>query len=70
MTFLLVDCNYLCAVTSLIMLQDILETESSQSIEVIDALGTKTKTCTLNLNFAGSMYLLAIMSHKNHSSGC
>lgn len=69
MTFLLPDCSYLCAVTSLIILQDILETESTQSIEVIDALGSKTKTCSLNLDFR-SAYLLVIMSHKMYLSGC
>lgn len=69
MIFLLTDCSYLCAVTSLTILQGILENESTQSIEVIDALGTKTKTCTLNLDF-GSAYLLVIMSHKMYLSGC
>lgn len=69
MTFL-TNCSYWCAATSLLILQDILETENSQSIDVIGALGTKTKICTLNLNFAGSTSLLAIMSHKTHLSDC
>lgn len=69
MTTFLIDDNNWCAITSLLMpprRQDLLETEKSkkQRIEVIEALGRKNKTYTLNLNITGSMYLLAIMSHK------